>query len=316
MNNKQSNHLDMFNATKQVYTTHQAVIDSVQARGLAFTTFTGNVAAINSNIATQSMVTTGVTTDKGVSRTALNELSGVIFGIARAWALANNDNTNAEDLDFSMSDLAHIKDDTIIPFLNHRKTIIENNATALEDYGITTEIIDAWTDSITAFDTHNTLPRAVIIEIGTSTEQLELLFKGTMNLLRNTIDPLMRLLKATNPLLYARYIRARIIIDRGGTRPSDPQPASTNVNGAITDAATGQPIEDVLLILSANGDSMEARTDATGRYNLPIDGLDENFTGILSASHPDFVSDSRQITIVPNEDRNEDFGLNPAPPTP
>lgn len=40
-------------------------------------------------------------------------------------------------------------------------------------------------------------------------------------------------------------------------------------------------------------------------YALPL--------GVLSAAHPLYFGDSRQVTIVPGVDRNEDFGLNELP---
>lgn len=145
---------------------------------------------------------------------------------------------------------------------------------------------------------------------------LPALFSANQKLLRDTLDPLMLLLKATNPLLYAHYVRARIVIDRGGSGANNPEPAATNVNGTITDANTGLPIQEAIMNLSADQGSIQTTTDAEGKYTFPLDDVVAAVPAMLTASHPLYLADSRQITIVPNTDRTEDFGLSPAPPTP
>ena len=314
MTDGQSNLYDMYVVVEKFYLDNQLIIDAVPARATAFTIFQGNVAAINSNIAIQSMVTVGVTTDKKQARITLNDLSTVIFALARTWAISNEDNTNAEEFNFSHSSIARIKDDSIIPFLEHRKEIVDANAAALADYGITPAILTVWENNMTVYSQRKTKPRTAIVTRSLSTSNLGNLFDATQRHLRDVTDPLMLIFKVTNNELYERYIRCRIVIDRNGSGETDPN--DLKILGVIKAVITNAPIKDALITATIGDNTVTATSGIAGEYTMPITGITEPTEVDMTVTHPLFLVAARNITLNPGEDNSQDFGLMPGPPPP
>jgi len=267
MTDKQSNYLDMYGVVLTLYTANQAVIDTVAARATAFGALQTNVTAINTNIANQSLVVTGVSADKAQARATLNGLSQVIFGLARTWALAVGDLTNAGEFDFSLSEIAKVKDDSITPFVEHRLAIVNSNLPALADYGITAALVTQWENAITDYGSVVSLPRTAIVSRSTSTTQLRQLFNDTQRLLRETIDPLMLPFKVSDPELYTKYRKARIIIDRRGIGDIPPEPGQTmKLTGTVTHAVTAAPLPNVEVTIFRSSGNITVLTNASGNY--------------------------------------------------
>jgi hypothetical protein len=311
MTDRQSNLLDMYGVVNTLYTANQAVIDLVAARANAFTAFQSNVTAINAHIGNQSQVVTGVSADKTQARIALNGLTHVIFALARTWALAVNDLTNAGEFDFSLSEIAKIKDDSIVPFVEHRLTIVNNNLSALSDYGVTVVLVTQWQDAISDYSSVVSAPRSAIVSRSTSTTNLRLLFDATQRLLRLTIDPLMLPFKTDDPELYAKYRSARIIIDRRG-----PYRTKAVVEGTVINAVTLLPEEGVTVSIVYASGQKDTFTDSEGRYSLVVLGLEEPTPATLTVSAPHPITEERQTVLIPSDTVTEDFTLQPVPPAP
>jgi hypothetical protein len=320
MTDAQSNQLDMYGVVKTLYTAHQAVIDTVTARANAFAAFNANVTAINAHVANQSLVTSGVTADKAQARETLNSLTFVVFQLGKAWAKANDDLTSVGEFDFSPSELAKVKDDSVLPFIDHRRTIITANAAALVDYGITPALMTEWTDAITAFGAFNASPRTAIVSRKTSTAQLRNLFKATQTLLRDTIDPLMLLLKVSHPELYAQYLNSRIIIDRKGpgNGPTPPTPLPQNglrIAGTVRSQNGNMGIPNALVraynaMQGPGSGTMEVFTGADGSYLLAVDDLPEPLTLVIEVSAAGYPSQGRNLNVAPGQTyEGEDFNL-------
>jgi len=299
----------MYKVVNTLYTANQAVMDLVTARANAFGVFQANVTAINANIANQSLVTQGVTADKAQARETLNSLTAVIFQLARVWALANNDLTNAGEFDFSRSEIEKVKDDSIIPFIEHRLAIINANSGTLIDYGITAALITQWQQAMSDFDTLNASPRSAIVSRKTSTAQLGILFKNTQKLLRDTIDPLVLPLKITHPVIYAQYVSSRIIIDRKG-----PGLNKFTVKGTILDAVTLLPMENATIKLIGPDIAVEVKSNEEGIFILQVIKVKEEKAATLNVSAPDYEPQSRTVTVTPTTSITEDFNLQPLPP--
>lgn len=316
MTDRQSNYLDMYGVVLTLYTANQAVIDAVAARATAFGAFQNNVTAINTNVANQSLVVMGVSADKAQARATLNGLSQVIFGLARTWALAVDDLTSAGEFDFSLSEIGRVKDDSIIPFLEHRLAIVNGNLPALADYGITPALVTQWEDAISDYGSVVSAPRSAIVSRSTSTAQLRQLFNTVQRLLRDTIDPLMLPFKGSDPELFTQYRKARIIIDRRGPRPGDgPGPTATAFFGHVTDTF-GNTLAGATVRLSNAEGTVETQTDSNGNYRLELTGLEEPVSAHLSAETMGMMPSSRPVTIAPDEQQEQNFMLSPMAPPP
>jgi hypothetical protein len=311
MTDRQSNLLDMYGVVLKLYTSQQAVIDSVAARATAFGTLQSNVTAINAQIGNQSQVITGVSANKTQARTTLDVRSEVIFALARTWALAMDDLTLAGEFNFSLSDIAKVKDDSIVPFVEHRQAIIDQNLTALADYGITAALMADWQTAITAYSSVVSSPRSAIVSRRVSTGNLRQLFDATQRHLRLTVDPLMLPFKTSNPTLYAEYRSARVIIDRRG-----PYQTKAVIQGMVTNALTLLPEEGVTVSITYASKEKQTLTDSEGRYTLIVLGLDKPTPAALKASAENLMSQDRQTTLIPTEAVTEDFFLQPIPVPP
>lgn len=307
MTDLQSNRLDMYIVVSDFYGTNQAAIDVVTARTTAFGQLTTNINAIRALAANQSATLSGVAQDKTVLRTALNELTFSILSPARAWALANSDNTNANEFNHSPSDLRAIKDDLMGSFCTHRHSIITANLASMADYGITAPILASWATAISDYEAALGRPRTAVIQRGSYTGSLRNLFTATNRLFKQTIDPLMVPFSLSDPTLYANYQRARIIINRRGRSTGSGTPTVTGtVSGIITDKVTGLPITGAQVARTPG--TATATTDAAGRYNF---NNVQPVASTVTASASGYVTASKAITPVGGADTRCDIALDP-----
>lgn len=97
---------------------------------------------------------------------------------------------------------------------------------------------------------------------------------------------------------------------------NDDDDATIKVSGRVTIAASGTPIVNARVVLAGGGGAIEVFTGVGGYYTIEVPNPEAPEAGTLSVSATGFMSASSPVTINPDEDRNEDFGLHPAPPTP
>jgi hypothetical protein len=273
MTDDQSNQLDMLLVLKDFYTANQPVIDVVPVLALNFPQIATNISVINTNVAGQSANIKGVAQNKNNIRAGLNELTFNILGIARAWAVADNNPTLAEEFKVTESGLEKIKDDTIAAYCTHRFILVNNNVAAMADYGITPVLLTTWQDAITDYETAVVSPREAINIRSTHTANLKAMFDETDSLLKNNIDPVMLAFKTTDPILYDGYKKARIVIDRRGPGSGTTPPPATDgsLSGQIIDGGTLTPLFEVAVTLTYSGSSQPPKTvltDIDGRYSF------------------------------------------------
>lgn len=235
MNDKQSNWLDMFRAVNMFYLANMAEIDLVPARTAAFTQHQTNITAIEVKAGLRSATTTGVTQDKRTLRINLeNHTYGNIQQV-KAYAISINDNTMLALMDFELSYVRAIKDDTLGPWSQQRLNTINPILPALISYGITPATITAWQAAIDAFIPFISAPRNAQVIISGHVQDLKNLFSISNAHLDNTVDSLMNIFRASNPSLYYNYAQAREIIDRGHgpVTPTPPPPSQPPITGVI-----------------------------------------------------------------------------------
>lgn len=313
MTDEQSNQLDMLLVLKDFYADNQAAIDTIPVLALNFPQIAANIAIINVHAAGQSANLKGVAQDKTNLRTNLNELTFNTLGIARAWAVANNDATLAEEFKVTESGLEKIKDDTMAAYCTHRYTLVNDNVAAMADYGLTPTHMTTWQDAITDYENAVASPREAINTRSTHTDQLKTTFDDTMSLLKDNIDPVMLNFKTSDPDLYSGYEKARIIIDRtgqgGGT---DPNPTTdAKLSGQIIDGNTLTPLFEVAVTLTPSGEDstpITVLTDPDGRYaleNIPPGGFD------FLAEKEGYEPVSNSGTLEEGESAIYDFEMTP-----
>ena len=315
MTDAQSNKLDMFLVVQGFYESNQAVLDAVAARATAFAQLGTNITAINTEIAGQSTNPTGVAQDKTALRNTLDNITATTLASAKAWALANGNNTLAAEFDYPISEIQRIKDDTVQGFCDLRIGLVNDNLAAMVDYGIDAATITAWQTALDNYVAVLESPREAINTRHLHTVNLETLFGQTSALFTQQLDPLMLVFKTTDPQIYLGYQQARIIINRtgGGTTPTSPN--TIIIKGNVSDATLGTAIEGatVTLIVPASGTTDPATTDADGNYTIEITDVpdDGTYSGSLEASAPDYELSSQPIDISAGNTYEIDFILTP-----
>jgi hypothetical protein len=90
------------------------------------------------------------------------------------------------------------------------------------------------------------------------------------------------------------------------------------IGGHVNDAITLAGLAGATVTWVLGTESVQTVTDAAGNYSVAVSGVVAQVTGTMTVSRPMYIGASRQVTLQPGVDRNEDFGLNPLPmpPTP
>lgn len=284
MTDPQSNQLDMLLVLRDYYNAHKPAIDAVPILALNFPKIATNIAVINSNLAGQSANIKGVAQTKTNLRTNLNELTFNILNIARAWAVAEENATLAEEFYVTDSGLKKIKDDTMAAYCTHRYELVNDNLLAMADYGITAATMSTWQDAITDYDGAVATPREAVNTKSTHTDNLKTVFDDTMKLLKENIDPVMLNFKTSDVALYNGYVKARIIIDRKGPGSGTVVPSTIIELGIYTyDVNTEVPLAGVVFrVLNApEGGTLSVTTDEEGLAALKVMGFSPNADATL-----------------------------------
>lgn len=313
MTDDQSNQLDTLLVLRDFYTTNQAAIDVVPVLAVNFPQIAANIAVINIHVAGQSANIKGVAQAKSNLRSNLNELTFNILGIARAWAVAEDNAALAEEFKVTESGLEKIKDDTIAAYCTHRYTLVNDNLAAMADYGLSALLMTAWQDAISDYETAVATPREAINARSSHTGSLKTVIDETIKLLKENIDPVMLIFKTSDPALYNAYTKARIVIERkgsgggGSTNPS----GEAKLSGQATDANTLTPLDDVTVSIArlATGEApIVVQTDMEGKYSF--EGLAPGDYSLL-AKKDGYFDVNYPFTLTTDESAVYDFQMMP-----
>jgi hypothetical protein len=318
MTDKQSNKVDMYNAVGLFYTTHQAVIDTVNARVTAFGRLNTNRTALASAIGGQSIQTSGPTKDNQLMRANLNTLSYAILQPSAAWATVVENNTLRDQFNVSKSELKDIKDETFPDFCRERLTLVNNNLPALNDYGITAAITAVWAADIDNYDAALGRPRLAVITRSTKTQTIKTLISETGKLLKNVIDPLMVIFQTQDPELFDGYTKARIIIDRRGQGNGTPTTPKVTVNGTVNTTTAGTSLSNATITIVIGTDSaIIINTDPLGKYTRQIPVASSTTSRYhYPLGHRLFAPSPAPSSSLVSGTQAEDFLLLPTPPPP
>lgn len=259
MTSKQEAKLNMYHAVINYCDDNAAITATVPAFGTAFSAFENKVEAIEETAQLEAQVITGITIDKKVLRTSLTEQASGIAAVVYAYASGISNNTLKEEVNFSKSDLAVLRDDQLTPTVRNIHIKATDNLAALATYGITAPTLDAFDDLIDDYAAAVPTPRNAAAQRKAYATALKNHFKDADSILKDQLDKLAVQFKSTNPDFYNTYKNNRIIID-GPT-------SSTGIKGLITNSATGLPVT-VTATISLGETEYSTTSDASGNYEL------------------------------------------------
>lgn len=225
MNRAQYNRKEMFNTTLSYMTNHNGVWAEVPAIVQAMNEFSANITLIGDKIMKQEMPIAGEAMQKQNARDALE---GEMLNIASqifALGAATHNMELAMQVDLSLSQLDNMTDDG----LEERCVLIEGlmgaNLAALADYGLVADDLTALGALRTAFHNFKSAPRTAAAERKSQTTTLPQLLRDTTSLLRLRLDKLVLRYRTSDPVFYAGYLAARVIVDKGNPPAPAKNPA-------------------------------------------------------------------------------------------
>jgi hypothetical protein len=98
------------------------------------------------------------------------------------------------------------------------------NRAALADYGVTQAKLDALEQARDDFQAAKSNPRSKISENAGYTATLPQMIRDVKSILRTRLDKLMTRFRLSNPMFFAGYQSARVIIDRRGPGEEEETP--------------------------------------------------------------------------------------------
>lgn len=226
MNRDQFNRTEMFSTVAAHMQTNLALWSGVPALVQTMAEFNQNIQFIAAKMMHQQTPITGAAVQKAQVRLQFEEAILEIADQIAAFGAAIHDMNLAAQAELTLSALDKMPDDALEETGVRIAALLLANQAALEDYGLVGEDLDALNALKTQFHNAKTMPRTAIAGRASETDTLPVLITATTSLLRNRLDKQMTKFKKGNPVFFAAYRTARVIVDRGGTGGGTP-PAPT-----------------------------------------------------------------------------------------
>jgi hypothetical protein len=261
MNDVQEAKLSMYLGVKDFLAASSSVITALPSFSTFLTTFTGAVDQIQAIRTQQEEDKTGLTVSKSMLRNDLVIQSVDLARKLTALATVTNNAVLMAQVNYSYSDLSGSAD-TILrdrALLLHQKGVL--NLVALAPYGVTAAILATLSTSITAYNAAIPKPRAGITERRQTTGKIKELFGTADKTLRDKMDPLIEILRLTNPDFYLSYRASRSITNEHPTR-------KIAFKGKVKDKSSRQPLGKVIITVSTVSKPKKSTAKGNFQYKL------------------------------------------------
>src|SRR5665213_445012 len=270
MNNRQINHLNMYDAVEQVLdtTAFTAIWNPNPAMVTAVGTFMGHLNSINANDTVQKTSSVGTTQTKDEAQLAMAKAAVKTCNAGRAYATVIGNTMLFDQMNHTVSEITKAADtdaddicqnihDNLNPFIASMGT----------GYGATATTQTALQNLINTYSGMMGKTVAIKAVVVDATLTLEQHFTAEDAVLKNSLDTLMEQYETSNSSFYNQYHSARVIHDLGHRK-------SVILEGFIYNAA-GHAIAGAIVSLTptlSQGEGGVAShhkiTDATGHYKF------------------------------------------------
>jgi hypothetical protein len=213
LDKKQEAKLNMYGVVVMRCDDNVIIVDLNIAFKNAFTDFKAIAVEIGSKSQAAGAVITGIAADKLVSEEDLCAVAARNAGLIYAYAAKSGNNELKQAVNFSKSDLLHLKDGELAPVCQNIHDAGVEHKAALAQYGVTTEKLAALQTAIDVYTGEVARPRNAIVDRKVIKAQVKELFKQADAILVEQMDNLIEDFADENPDFVAQYKAARIIID-------------------------------------------------------------------------------------------------------
>ena len=216
METKLSNKITMIKTTSSYMAEHHDVWSTMTRLQTAMTEVNAQLAEIDAG-ALKHQILVGATADKADAREALEEKT---FPMCEALSVLAHD-AGDNDLRALTRITRTLLDRNTGEELSTLATAVLAQANARKTELATLHVsqanIDELSSALTEFNETKAGPRTATAERAALTESLPRRVKATIDILTNTVDPLVNLFSRTDPDFVAGYLNARAIVDRAAT---------------------------------------------------------------------------------------------------
>lgn len=267
MTNSQSDRLDMMKEVISFIDNTNTISSTRPGLIAGKTNLNDNVVKeIEKKVGKQSSATGGAYDDKNELQEALCLQLYVVTSGTKAFAASINNNTLQEQMNYSISELRKIGDETLVPFTDDIVALVTPNlGVPLTGFGVDATAMTNLDNARTAYSGKQSAGRDATVLKATQTVGLPPLFTLGTKILREIMDPAAVTLKPTQSDWYNGYINARKVINTAS--------GTTALDGDIFEAGTTTPIYNVKVTIhdiEIPTDDI-VNSDANGHYKkVPI----------------------------------------------
>lgn len=221
MTDVQENKASMYVAVLSVLGEYAAVWGTIPAYVTAHDDFQASVDDIQQTQLIQEGNISGVTQDKTQARDQAIDAALPVASAVFAYASVTDNNALKSLVDYSPSELRRSRDSILANRLQIIHDAANDNIAALPDYGIDAPALADYQTIIDNYASTMQNPRVAISTRAAATQGLVGLFEETDRILKEQLDKLTEQFKTSDPVFYAKYHNARIIIDLGHRSQND-----------------------------------------------------------------------------------------------
>lgn len=260
MTSRQEAKLNMYHAVITHCDANAGIIAGVTAFTSSLATFKLKVTGIDDTAQLEAEIISGIATDKKVLRTTLSQQAADIAALVFAYAKSTSNNTLAEAVDYSKSELGGLRDDELAPAAQNIHDAANTNLVALAPYGITAPTLTAFQTMITSYTDAVPKPRNAAAQKKTYSATLVTLFEEADAILKDQMDKIVVQFKTSHPDFYSTYKNNRVILDA--------PVSNSQAAGLIIDASTNDPVFGVTV--TVDGQPYSGNSGPTGEYGVKI----------------------------------------------
>lgn len=229
----------------------------------------------------------GVTEDKGLKRSTLEERTYTVGSIIVFYASAIKNRKLLQKVNFTRSELTKARDNELPGMAEQVHQEAVANDAALLPYGLTDAMTTALDTAKTEFVADISKPRAALSGTSAATEQLPGAFAVVNELLEERLDKGMELYRVSHPDFYAAYFNARIIINSPTLKRA--------LEVKFVDSVTSAIIQHVRAKIDG---SINRRSSKLG--NIRVQNLTEG-AHTLTANIPGYNPASQPFNVISGE---------------
>lgn len=198
--------------------------------------------------------------NKESDQDALAQQALAITSVIRSYASFKKDKALNESMRFTRKELFYGQDNLLTQCCSLILEKVKELADELANFGITPTLIDQYEKLMESYSESVHAPRMSIAERKEAGQQVIMLLKESELVFKEQIDPLVLLLKESNPSFYYQYqIRRKVI---------NPATHKTKAKGIISNKQTGLALNDAEVLV--DGTDLKTASDADGAYMLNV----------------------------------------------